>query len=379
MLGRNISISRVYVFSVTILLPATAGFAVGVVVAVAGVLVWKLLTERETPDKTISYEVVLEAADDPTAHIDTDGTVVYSNSAFAEYAAGDPDGSPVEDVLVDYPQLRDQVLAGEDGTVIVENADGRVCYNVAVFPLSGGHQGKLAMFFDVTAEHERRERLEEKNEQLDRFASLISHDLRNPLDVAIGRTNAVRELNEDPELDGHLKSTQDALQRMRSIITDVLTLARQGDNIGETSAISLEEKTKQAWSSVETPDVTLEIETDAIITANPDALAHVFENLFRNAVEHAGTETTITVGVLSERAGFYVEDDGPGIPPGDRERLLDAGESGDDAGTGLGLAIVESIAAAHEWELDITDSAAGGARFEFTDVGFQEGTVATQA
>lgn len=363
----------------TVLFPGAAGFALGVVASAAGVVGWRRLTGGETADETIGYEAVLEASKEPVAHIDGDGTVVFSNSAFTEYASGDPDGSHVETVLGEHPQLRDQILSGEDGTVMIEDDDGTLCYNVIVFPLSAEGEGRLAMFFDVTTEHERRERLERKNEQLDRFASLISHDLRNPLDVAIGRTNAVRNLNKEPELDGHLESTQDALQRMRSIITDVLALARKGENIGETAPISLEEKTEQAWNSVETPGVKLEVETDAVITANPDGLSHVFENLFRNAVEHTGNNTTITVGTLDDGTGFYVEDDGPGIPPEDRERLLSAGESGDDTGTGLGLAIVKSITTAHEWEFTITDAPTGGARFEFTDVDFEEDTVATEA
>lgn len=363
----------------TFLFPAAVGFALGIGVSAAGAVGWKRLTRNKDTDETIDYEAVLEAAEHPIAHIDGDGTVVFSNSAFAAYAPRDPDGSQLEDALVEFPALRDQIVAGEDGTVMVEEANKTVCYNVSVFPISAGRDGRLAMFFDVTTEHERRERLEKKNEQLDRFASLISHDLRNPLDVAIGRTNAVRELNDDPELDGHLESTQDALQRMRSIITDVLALARKGEHIGDTAPVSLEEKTEQAWKSVETPGTELDVETDAVITANPDGLAHVLENLFRNAVEHTGTDTTIAVGILDAGAGFYVEDDGPGIPPEDRDRLVDAGESGDDTGTGLGLAIVESITTAHGWELEITDSPDGGARFEFTNVEFEAGTVAPQA
>ena len=72
---------------------------------------------------------------------------------------------------------------------------------------------------------------------------------------------------------------------------------------------------------------------------------------------------TVTVGPSSEGDGFYVEDDGPGIPAGERERVFDHGYTTGD-GTGLGLAIVERVADAHGWSVRVGESEAGGARFE---------------
>jgi len=72
------------------------------------------------------------------------------------------------------------------------------------------------------------------------------------------------------------------------------------------------------------------------------------------------------VGDLDDGAGFYVEDDGPGIQAADREQVFESGYSGRPDGTGLGLAIVREIASAHGWTARITDAAGGGTRFEFT-------------
>ena len=75
---------------------------------------------------------------------------------------------------------------------------------------------------------------------------------------------------------------------------------------------------------------------------------------------------TVTVGDLPD--GFYIEDDGPGIPQADREEVFAAGYSTASAGTGFGLSIVNRVAQAHGWDVRVTDGSDGGARFEITGV-----------
>jgi signal transduction histidine kinase len=90
-----------------------------------------------------------------------------------------------------------------------------------------------------------------------------------------------------------------------------------------------------------------------------------------STVDHAtdddgeASEITVTVGLLADGSGFFVEDDGVGVPDADRESVFEAGETGSGSGSGLGLAIVRRIAQAHGWTVDLTDSDTGGARFEF--------------
>jgi signal transduction histidine kinase len=74
----------------------------------------------------------------------------------------------------------------------------------------------------------------------------------------------------------------------------------------------------------------------------------------------------VTVGDLD--GGFYVEDDGPGVPEDDRESVFTAGYSTADDGTGFGLSIVKQVTDAHGWSIALTESGAGGARFEITGV-----------
>ena len=82
-----------------------------------------------------------------------------------------------------------------------------------------------------------------------------------------------------------------------------------------------------------------------------------------------GESVTVTVGTLPN--GFYVEDDGPGIPEEKRDKVLKEGIPTREEGTGLGLSIVQSIAEAHTWDLALTEGSEGGARFEFGGVGAQ--------
>jgi len=242
-----------------------------------------------------------------------------------------------------------------------------------------------AAFTRADREQRRREQaaqLERQNERLDRFASIVSHDLRNPLHIAATRAALARE-EHDSE---HIASVEDALDRMETIIEDTLSLARQGRTVEETEPVPLSKVASRSWDQVETRGAPLEIVSDGVVEADPDRLRNVFENLFRNAVEHSSTSPPsnaddeaisqeadggpeppcVRIGTLE--SGFYVEDTGSGIPPENREEVFDLGYSSEPDGTGFGLAIVEEIVESHDWAIRVTESDAGGARFEITGV-----------
>ena len=214
-------------------------------------------------------------------------------------------------------------------------------------------------------EHRRAtEQLERQNERLDNFAGLVAHDLRNPLNVAKGRL----ELVEDTEDLSHLSSIDRALTRMDEIIEDLLAVTWAGQNLGEADLepCDLAALGTSCWAQVDTSQARLVVDTAPCIYADETRLQRLLENLFRNAIEHAGDDVTLRVGRLDD--GFFVEDDGPGIPPEQREKVLKAGYSSDEEGTGLGLSIVKTIADAHGWSLSLAEGREGGARFEVTGV-----------
>jgi PAS domain S-box-containing protein len=220
--------------------------------------------------------------------------------------------------------------------------------------------GTVAMYIDITE----RESVKRANKRLEEFTGVVSHDLRNPLGVATGRLELVAE-----ECDSdHLDSIQRALDRMGALIEDLLTLAREGKEVTDTQPVDLATISNSCWETVETTQAVLRSTTDQVVRADAGRLRQVFENLFRNAVEHGGMDVTVTVGELDD--GFYIEDDGPGIPSDVRGDIFEVGYSQSADGTGFGLSIVEQIVTAHGWQIHITDGADDGARFEITGVEF---------
>lgn len=215
---------------------------------------------------------------------------------------------------------------------------------------------------------ERERALTRKTERLDEFASFVSHDLRNPLNVAMLRL----ELLGDECDSDHLEGLEGALDRMERLIDELLTLARQGERIGDTEPIRLPDGVREAWSNVETNDATLEDRTASVVHADRNRLIAVFENLFRNAVEHGGESVTVVVDELPGERGFSVADDGGGIPEEERDRIFESGYSTASTGTGFGLTIVRDIVEAHGWTVRVTESDRGGARFEITGVEFAD-------
>ena len=237
------------------------------------------------------------------------------------------------------------------------------CTTSIVTDEPGNPLSMMASFVDISERVKRERDLQKQNEQLEEFASVVSHDLRNPLNVATGRLHLAQD-----DYDGeHLDPAIDALERMEAIIEDTLVLAQEGQTVAEQEWIPMQPLVSQCWEMVETADSSLEIVEPFEIYGDRSRLQHVLENLFRNAVEHSDGASTVRVGPL-DAAGFYIEDDGPGIPEDKRKTVLEPGYTTESEGTGFGLAIVNRIAQAHGWDLTVADGTDDGARFEFANV-----------
>ncbi len=219
---------------------------------------------------------------------------------------------------------------------------------------------------DITEQKQRERELHTQNERLAEFASIVSHDLRSPLTVAEGRLELAQESCESD----NLTQAADAIDRSQALIDDLLRLAREGETVGELEPVALADVAERSWQTVETGSATLETHAVHTLRADRSRFQEFVENLTRNAVEHGG-DVTVSVGVMD--GGFYVADTGPGIPESDREDVFEAGYSTAEDGTGFGLRIVEQIAEAHGWEITVTESEQGGARFEVTGVEFTDG------
>jgi PAS domain S-box-containing protein len=210
------------------------------------------------------------------------------------------------------------------------------------------------------------EKLERQDERLEQFASVVSHDLRNPLNVAMGRLQLAQETAESE----HLDHVEQSLHRIEALIQDVLTMARDGNRIKEPEPVALEAIVARAWQQIGAEDATFVTENElGTVQSDENRLLEVFENLFDNAVSHGGPGVTIKMGRTDD--GVYVTDDGPGIPPSEREDVLDYGYTTDEHGTGFGLTIVEQIATAHGWSVSLSESDDGGVRVEIADIDFE--------
>lgn len=204
----------------------------------------------------------------------------------------------------------------------------------------------------------------EEDPLLDEVAHILSHDLSNKLAIASGRL----ELAEKTGKESHFSAIRDAHAGIEAIAEMVLELARSGDPIEELSEVALEEQIAATFRALDEPDVDLDVKASATIVADPHCLGQLLDNLFRNAVDHANGPVTIEVGLMED--GFYIADDGPGIPEGIRDELFEPGVSAASGHQGLGLAIVNRLAAAHGWTVTAADSDAGGARIEIHGVEF---------
>ena len=364
----------------------------------------ELVTERDrlaalfenVPDAVVSYEFE-----------DGEPIVTDVNGQFEEVFGYDADevvGEDIDDFIVppdrddEAADLNEALLSGErlQTTSRRKTTDGIRDFLLHVVPLEVGERSVqgYSIYTDITDQKHRERELRRQNERLDEFASIVSHDLRNPLNVAQGFLNLVRGTG-DPE---HFDQIAEAHDRMSRMIDELLSLARQGDIVGDAELIELRSAAADAWAIVDTDGSVLAVDDDLVLDADPDRLCDLLSNLFRNAVEHsstspdshtrrdavehADTAVTVRVGEMTgdeptegsgsacddPRRGFFVADDGPGISSDERERVFESGYTTRENGTGYGLSIVKQIAEAHGWSVTVTDSENGGARFEFTGV-----------
>ena len=126
----------------------------------------------------------------------------------------------------------------------------------------------------------------------------------------------------------------------------------------------------ECWGMTPESEAELVINTTQQVYADESRLKQLIGNVFRNAIEHGGDTVTITVGELDD--GFYIADNGTGIPDDESDEVFEQGYSTSNTGTGLGLAVVTAVVDTHDWSVQITESDEGGARFEITNVEISE-------
>lgn len=308
-------------------------------------------------DRDLRFQLVSGAGFDP---IETSPDDLIGNTIDEV----EPFSAEVSDTL---ESVHTRALEGERVTTEL-TYEGHV-YLLQAVPVRD-HEGAvmqvLAITQDITERKEQERELKRQNDRLQQLTRIIGHDLRNPLNVVEGRLElAQADCNSE-----HLDQAATALDRSLTLVNDLLTLAREGSSVGEFESVDLGELVEYCWQNVLTAEATLivDVDTDRVVRADRSRLEQLLENLIRNAVDHGGEDVTVYLDDLED--GFYVADDGPGIPEDDRKQVFESGYSTAEEGTGFGLSIVAEIVHAHGWNIAVTESETGGARFEITDVEF---------
>ncbi|MFD1643843.1 histidine kinase N-terminal 7TM domain-containing protein [Halohasta litorea] len=325
----------------------------------------------------VAHERVFHTLDDPVFVVTTSNRVLDANRAARQIveAAGPLEGCDLIGILPE-PLLEDGDLHPDldDAMECVIEVDGTPRQYIA--RLRGTEsttrddpRGYILSLTDITLQKTQQESLEAKNEQLERLAGVVSHDLATPLATGESLLHLIQEDLDSPsdEIDQSLADLEAVHRRLRAFAEGLPALARESTDVKTPTDCDLETVARGAWEVVNTGDLRLSVESTETVQADASRLQQAFENLFGNAAEHAVDgqrgATTVRIGRLSTTSGFYVEDDGTGIPVGRRKDLLAFGVS-TGSGSGYGLAIVRTIIEAHGWSLSVTDSSEGGARFE---------------
>lgn len=329
-----------------------------------------------------------------------DRPVVRSvNQAFVEtfgYTAGEIVGESLREYIVpeDYAASRSPPAEQTDAELRAGRAVTRRAHDcVREFLLqeipheAGGDQYVFKIFTDIS-QQKRQEvelqrevqqltaetrQLEHEREKLEQFASVLSHDLRNPISIAEGYLAQIKtEDNEE-----NVEVIERALSRMNALIDDTLTLKEQTEPVEDVTHRSIAGLAESAWEFVDTGDSELRVVDRFELLCHEDRTSRLLENVFRNAIDHNEQPVVIRVGIHDTlttstrgdtKKAFFISDDGCGIPEDKREQMFEVGETTSREGTGLGLPIIKRIAEAHGWNVQAVESFDGGAKFVFTNV-----------
>ena len=284
----------------------------------------------------------------------------------SEWDVVDEDSELISENLLPFDSVRNTGEPVYDVEHGVRQSDGDVVWlSINAAPLWDERdelKHVVTVLSDTTARKRQNQSLNATVNQLEGFGNILSHDLGNILQIAQGRLELAREVDDSE----HIETVDESIERAKGMLDELTTAMQAGSVVEEVSTVEVSEVFDRAWQSQATADATKEIEEEIQVRADEMALQRMFENLVRNAFEHGENTATVRLGSLVD--GFYVEDDGPGIPTDERPKVFEPGYTTKADGTGTGLVSIHQIALAHGWKPTIGEGAEGGARFKFTNV-----------
>lgn len=350
-------------------------------------------TETVSTARAQLWHAVAESTAEGLLVVDAEGRIVTTNQAaravmeharsglvtrLADLDLLDPDGhrlDPAHHPLLAAP-VDTTVRAGDLVVVNTDRSARTLSVSVTglanIAPYAEG-PGLVVLLRDVTEERERRD-------QLAGFASVVAHDLRNPLTALRGWLDIGRDLAADDPLDpaglqGVLGRAHDASVRMSTLIDDLLADARSEGQQLDLQALDLVPLVRDVAALHGVADDVVAAHVPPVL-ADPALIRQVLHNLVGNAVKYVEPGVVPRIVVAGHQEGDHVvvdiSDNGIGVPREQREAVFDKfhrahTERGEYAGTGLGLSICRTIVARHGGDIAVLDGPGGvGSTFRIT-------------
>lgn len=205
-----------------------------------------------------------------------------------------------------------------------------------------------------------------ERDRLDGFVAMVDHDVREPLSAARGAAQLASETAADGDADAaarHAADAVEALSRTDRLVDDLLRLSNDSERAAGVVPVDVRSVAEHAWGEVAGAgtDATLEATAGVRVPADQSLLKRLLAEGLRFCLTTGPDDLRVRVGPLDDRPGFFLADDGPGVPGDGPDRPADTGD---------GLEGIERIAAAHDWRVTVGLSAEGGVRIEVeTDEG----------
>jgi PAS domain S-box-containing protein len=336
------------------------------------------------------YQVIVDAMNEGAATLGTDGTIHYCNPAFAGLLQTPPNqiiGTRLEQYIApeDRPQYRmliDKSLRGRSrGEITFQAANGTQvpillsCSALRVDEL----QGICLVATDLTEQKRQTQELERRNQELDQFAYVASHDLRAPLRAIHNLASWIEEDSGSllPEVSKvHFAKLQQRVKRMEQLLEDLLSYSRAGrmresQRRVDTGALVREVASQFEWPSGFVVNVADDM---PVITSERFPLETVFRSLLSNALKHhhnpAQGQVAITAQLQEKAVVFTVSDNGPGIEKQYHERVFQLFQTlkprDEVEGSGMGLAILKKLVESRGGKVQLQSDLGEGATLHVT-------------
>lgn len=298
----------------------------------------------------------MEATMDGIAITDTEGKYIYMNEAHAEIFGGVPedfmgrswrslyDEDEAERIETEVLSAVEDEGAWMGETTGIKMDGSQITQEITLTMMEDGKI--ICTNRDITDRKESEEKLREKNRRLDEFSSIVSHDLRNPLNVASGYL----ELSKKSMDVCDLERVEDSLNRMNHIIHELLVVSGGVENT-QKERVKLSEAVEEAADSSNT-DIEFEVVEDIEIEASRTGLVSMFDNMISNTVRHNCDSVRAEIGSTDD--GFYYTDSG--TLNAEVDEVVQHGFTTSETGRGLGVSIIKRIADLNGWRIELDRS-----------------------